>query len=269
MALDALGPVTDGTSDPSSLTAAEPRAMTCATWNIHRTRGADGRRDPDRILRLIAAEPNLGGADLLVLQEAEEDSRPFAGFPALADLPAHTGLRSVHPDPASRWGDASHGFLGTILFLRPPLVAHVVTVVDLPGHCPRGAVLAEVRGGPRPFHVLAAHLSLSQPLRIVQMRTIAQLLDRQAPLPVVLIGDLNEWRPWGGWALSKRVAGRRLHGPALATFPARGAFLPLDRILCDLPGAVRETTVLRDAAFRAASDHLPLTARLMLGEAGR
>lgn len=240
------------------------QGLGCATWNIHRARDARGHVDPQRILRLIADDQRLGGADILSLHEAEGEEAPFAGFPPLANMHAATGLHSVHRDAASRWGPASQGFLGTILMLRPPLVAARVQVVDLPGHYPRGAVVADVTGGAVPFRVVATHLSLLQALRIVQMRTLAQVLNRLPPLPLLLMGDLNEWRPWGGLALHARVAGRRLHGAACRTFPARLPLLALDRILCDVPGAVRGTTALRDAPYRTASDHLPLTARLVL-----
>lgn len=252
-------------NEPEGATARVPRrSLSCATWNIHRARGADGQHDPERIARLIALDSRLGGSDILSLHEAEGEQHPYAGFPALASLAARTGHRSVHVEPSSRWGADSQGFIGNILFLRPPLMAQEVAMIDLPGHYPRGAVLVDVTGGAVPFRIVATHLSLIQPLRIVQMRTVAQALDRRAPMPLVVIGDLNEWRPWGGWALSARIAGRRLHGHARATFPARAPFLPLDRILSDVPGAVHDTMVLRDDVFRTASDHLPLTARLTL-----
>ncbi|MFM2390926.1 MAG: hypothetical protein RLZZ437_2481 [Pseudomonadota bacterium] len=241
-----------------------PPCLTLATWNIHRACGADGRHDARRIVDLIAADPRLGRADILSLHEAEGEQPPHAGFAALADLPAQTGLHSVHSGPALRWGAQSQGFLGTILYMRAPLVAAQVRVVDLPGHYPRGAVMADVAGGAVPFRLIATHLSLTQALRIVQIRTIAQSLARLSPLPVVLMGDLNEWRPWGGWALHPRVAGRQFHGAARTTFPARWPILPLDRILCDRPGAVRAPLALRDAAYGLASDHLPLTAQLWL-----
>jgi endonuclease/exonuclease/phosphatase family metal-dependent hydrolase len=236
----------------------------CATWNIHRAHAAHGQFDPQHIARLIADDRRLGGADVFSLHEAEGERHPFAGFPALACLYAKTGLRSVHVDDSVRWGPESQGFIGTILMLRAPLIAAKVQVVDLPGHYPRGAVLADVTGGPVPFRVVATHLSLLQALRIVQMRTLAQVLNRLPPLPLLLMGDLNEWRPWGGWALHERVVGRRLHGAACCTFPARLPLLPLDRILCDVPGAVQGTMALRDKVYRTASDHLPLTARLVL-----
>lgn len=237
--------------------------LACATWNVHRMKGADGRVDPDRVVAAILETPTLARADILALQEAEEECPPYRGFPALAELPARTGLCPVHGE-ATRWGAASQGFIGTVLYLRPPLVPAHVAVIDLPGVCPRGAVLAEVQGAARPFRVVATHLSLSQPLRIVQMRTLAQHLARRPAMPTVLIGDLNEWRPWGGLALSPRVAGRRLSGPTCSTFPARLPVLPLDRILCDVPGAVTDARPIATPAVRMASDHLPLVARLAL-----
>lgn len=238
--------------------------INCATWNVHRGRGADGRVDPDRVLAALLATPDLARADILTLQEAEGECPPYPGLAALAALPARTGLVSVHDAPGSRWGTASQGFIGTILYLRPPLRAAHVTVIDLPGLCPRGAVVAEVGGGPRPFRVVATHLSLSQPLRIVQMRTLAQYLARRPPIVTVLMGDLNEWRPWGGLALSARIAGRALTGAARATFPARFPMLPLDRILCDVEGAVGDVRAIATPDVRAASDHLPLVASLTL-----
>lgn len=244
--------------------SAAARSFACATWNVHRGRGQDGRVDPARVRDAILATPALARADILALQEAEEACPPYAGLAALADLPDRTGLCSVHGAPGARWGAQSQGFMGTILFLRPPLTATGVVVIDLPGVCPRGAVIAEVLGGGRPFRVVATHLSLSQPLRIVQMRTLAQHLARRAAMPTVLLGDLNEWRPWGGLALSRRIAGRHLTGPARATFPARLPLLPLDRILCDVPGAVAQARAIATPEVRAASDHLPLAARLTL-----
>ena len=79
-------------------------------------------------------------------------------------------------------------------------------------------------------------------------------------MQTILLGDLNEWRPWGGLMFSPRVAGVRLKGPARRTFPSVRPLLPLDRILTDPPGRVTRAEVLRERAFAVASDHLPLVA---------
>ena len=99
---------------------------------------------------------------------------------------------------------------------------------------------------------------------MAQMRTIGQHLFRRAKRPTILAGDLNEWRPWGGLALSRRVTGLDLKGPAPLTFPAKRPILPLDRVLVTPPARVIEARVLDGPGIRMASDHRPLRARIAL-----
>jgi endonuclease/exonuclease/phosphatase family metal-dependent hydrolase len=140
-----------------------------------------------------------------------------------------------------------------------------MVLVDLPGHCHRGAVVADIAFEGGSCRIVGTHLSLTQALRITQMRTIGQHLFRRSPRQTLLIGDLNEWRPWGGLALSEKVVGLRLAGRSPATFPSGRPFLPLDRILTSAPGRVRRTRVIDTAGIRAASDHRPLAADVELG----
>jgi endonuclease/exonuclease/phosphatase family metal-dependent hydrolase len=98
------------------------------------------------------------------------------------------------------------------------------------------------------------------------MRTIGQHLFRRAARPTVLMGDLNEWRPWGGLALSEGVLGMRLAGPAPATFPAVRPLLPLDRILASAPAKVRGTRVIDTPGILAASDHRPIAAEIVFAD---
>lgn len=243
-------------------------ALVCTTWNVHRGRGADGRLDADRIARAISSElcapgPGAARTDILALQEADTERLPYAGFLPMDRIVRDTGL--VHSQPPSlRWGAESHGFHGNILLLAPHLIVTDGAVVDLPGHYPRGAVVLDLATPAGPLRAITLHLSLGQPLRIVQMRTLAQHLLRRRPMPLLILGDLNEWRPWGGIALSPRVTGRHLHGPARATFPARAPILPLDRILCDARGTLSEARALDGPLARTASDHRPLRATLTL-----
>lgn len=246
--------------EESAVTA---RHLTLATWNIHRARGADGRVDPARVARVLATDPGFAGLDVLALQEADEECRPHRGVLDLGAVTAGTGLDHAHRNEALRWGPDSHGFLGSILFLRPGLQVEHADVIDLPGHCHRGAVAVQLRLQGQSVRIITAHLSLGQPLRIVQMRILGQYLARRPDMPTVILGDLNEWRPWGGLALSRLVTGRRWSGPTRATFPAARPFLPLDRILAD--GArIEDLRVLDGADLRAASDHLALRARVVL-----
>ncbi|NDV01197.1 endonuclease/exonuclease/phosphatase family protein [Pseudoroseicyclus tamaricis] len=240
---------------------AEPAALRAVSWNVHRGRGGDGRVDPARILHTLAEEVcPKGGADILGLQEADDEVPPHARILDIQAIEAATGLRSVHDRPGLRWGAQSDGFLGAILFLPPGWQITHADVIDLPGHCHRGAISVEAETPHGPLRLLCTHLSLGQPLRIVQVRTLVQYIFRRPSMPSVLMGDLNEWRPWGGLAFSPRVTGCRLSGPCKPSFPVGRPILPLDRILCDMPGAVSGFTVLDGPGIRAASDHRPVRA---------
>jgi endonuclease/exonuclease/phosphatase family metal-dependent hydrolase len=236
--------------------------FTCVSWNIHRGRGNDGRIDPDRTARVLRDEVAVPGLDALVLQEADEEVPPHRGFLDLNRVERDTGLMHVHTHPATRWGADSHGFLGTIVFLGATCRVEDIALVDLPGRCHRGAVVVDLARDGRPLRLVGTHLSLSQGLRMAQMRTIGQHLFRRAARPTLLCGDLNEWRPWGGLALSRRVTGLRLSGPAPATFPVGRPLLPLDRVLVTPPARVADARVLDGPGIRMASDHRPLRAEI-------
>lgn len=234
--------------------------LTCATWNIHRAKGADKRVDPDRIHRTIAADLAPLRLDVLALQEADGECRPHARILDMRRIQADTGLVYQHDQQAMRWGSQSDGFLGTILFLHPLLEVTHRDVVDLPGHCHRGAVVVETLRDGVDMRIFSTHLSLFQPLRVIQMRIIGQYLRRRPKMQTILLGDLNEWRPWGGLMFHRRLVGQKLAGPARATFPSHRPLLPLDRIMTDRPDAVFDAQAMSTSNLRMASDHLPLIA---------
>ncbi|ROT98135.1 endonuclease [Histidinibacterium lentulum] len=236
--------------------------MTAVSWNIHRARGKDGRVDPERVLAVLGEEVcPPGTADILALQEADEEPRPHRGILDIAGVEAATGLGWAHGDPALRWSVESHGFLGAILFLPTAATIRHGDLIDLPGRCHRGAVSLEIGLKGRTVRVVTTHLSLGQPLRLVQMRTIGQYLMRRPRMQTILLGDLNEWRPWGGLAFRPGLTLLPLEGPARPSFPATRPLLPLDRVL-SAPGCVEDLEVLDGPGIRAASDHRPVRARV-------
>lgn len=237
--------------------------MQCISWNIHRSRGNDGVVDPARTVSVLRDEVWRPDGDVLIFQEADEEVPPHHGLLDLQQIEQVTGLRHVHGAPDHRWGEGSHGFLGVIIFLHPSFQVDDIVLLDLPGHCHRGAVIVDAQRDGQPFRLIGTHLSLWQGLRIAQMRTIGQHLFRRRRRPTALIGDLNEWRPWGGLALSPKVLGADFGGPAPATFPVRRPFLPLDRVLVSAPGKVVSTEVLDGPGIRMASDHRPLIANIL------
>jgi endonuclease/exonuclease/phosphatase family metal-dependent hydrolase len=252
-----------GEKDRPSVTHENDR-LSCISWNIHRGRGNDGVIDPARTARVLRDEVWSPGVDALILQEADEEIPPHRGFLDLARIEAETGLAHVHTDPAHRWGAESHGFLGTIVFLSPVARVQDVTLLDLPGHCHRGAVIVDIAREGQPLRLVGLHLSLSQGLRMAQMRTLGQHLFRRDDRLTLVCGDLNEWRPWGGLALSRRITGLDLAGLSPATFPVRRPLLPLDRVLVTPPARVVAAQVLDGPGIRMASDHRPLRAEIAL-----
>jgi endonuclease/exonuclease/phosphatase family metal-dependent hydrolase len=224
----------------------------------------DPARTADVLLGEVMAEP----ADLLVLQEADEERPPHRGILDLADIEARTGLRNVHGDRTGRWGDESHGFLGVIFLAGDGIEVEEMALLDLPGHCHRGAVILDIRKDGCPLRIVGTHLSLSQMLRIAQMRTLGQHLFRRSARPTVLCGDLNEWRPWGGTAFSRPVLGETFTGPAPATFPVRRPVLPLDRFLAAGGARVLHAKALDGEGIRMASDHRPLRAEVEVSTPG-
>ncbi|MFQ6550565.1 endonuclease/exonuclease/phosphatase family protein [Aestuariibius sp. 2305UL40-4] len=245
--------------------AYEMADFSCITWNIHRCRGNDGRVDPARTVAVLAEEVWRPGTDALLLEEADEECPPHAGLLDIAEIERITGLTYIHQSPQHRWAEQSHGFLGTILFLRAEIKVDSVVLVDLPGHCHRGAVVTELSRGGQRFRLIGTHMSLTQVLRLVQLRIISQHIIRKDDMPTILAGDLNEWRPWGGLALSPKLLGHRFHGPAKATFPIQRPFLPLDRVLVTPPARIIATEVLDGPGIRLASDHRPLAAQVSFG----
>lgn len=242
-----------------------PAALSCISWNIHRGLGKDKRFDPVRTADVLLDEVWQPEVDILALQEADLQADPQRGFLDIARIEARTGLVHAQRDAAYRWGPDSHGFLGVVLFVAPHVTIDRMALLDLPGHCHRGAVVVDMRVRDHPFCLVTTHLSLGQLARIAQMRVIGQYLHRHAPRQTVLIGDLNEWRPWGGLALSRRLLGVQFSGKALRSFPTGMPLLPLDRIMTTAPGRVEQMRVLDGPGIRIASDHRPVMAKVTLG----
>lgn len=241
---------------------ATPDTVSCLSWNIHRGRGNDGHVDPDRTLSVLRDEVWRAGPDALFLQEADEEVQPYRGVLDVSAIEATTGLSYMHTERVTRSSHVSHGFLGMIAFLHPSFDVEEVRLVDLPGVCPRGAVVLDATRDGRKLRFITTHLSLSQPLRMAQMRTISQHVRRFDERQVILCGDLNEWRPWGGLALSQRLLGHAFKGPAKPTFPIRRPLLALDRVLTTAPGHVEKVEVLDGPGIRMTSDHRPLLAHI-------
>jgi endonuclease/exonuclease/phosphatase family metal-dependent hydrolase len=79
-------------------------------------------------------------------------------------------------------------------------------------------------------------------------------------MPVILMGDLNEWFMWG--KPLRQLVSHFQSVPAPATFPSVFPLFALDRIWIRPRHRLVRVRVHRSPLARKASDHLPLLARI-------
>lgn len=132
------------------------------------------------------------------------------------------------------------------------------------GYEPRSALDVELLVGACAVRVIVTHLGLDGSERCFQVGKLLALLEViPEEQPVVLLGDINEWLPFGRplrWlhdVLGKAPSGR--------SFPVWAPVLALDRIWSRPICALRAFEVHRSPAARVASDHYPVRANIDAG----
>jgi endonuclease/exonuclease/phosphatase family metal-dependent hydrolase len=246
-----------GTSEGITVVAEDDGVceLKIATYNIHGGLPAwtaqAKRQTAARIARVISELD----ADIVAMQEV-----PLGGSEnpdLLAQLREATGMFAVEgatlDTPKRRYGNA--------VLSRFPVRA--ARTLDLSFHRrePRGALDADIECGGRLIRVVATHLGLSASERSTQVRTLLAAFDN-SELPVILVGDINEWFVRGR-ALRALVSHFR-SAPAPRTFPTVCPVFALDRIWMHPGECLVDVTVHRSAFARKASDHYPLVARIRL-----
>lgn len=222
--------------------------MRIASYNIRKSVGLDWRRDPNRIIDVLA-ELN---ADVVVLQEADKRIGTRAGTLPVERLAKQFGYQfadvSVRQD--------SHGWHGNAVLYRQPFSIEKTERLVLPSLEPRGAVSVTF-AHPQfsNLRIVGTHLALSSTVRVRQVERLKQHIY-QTPLPTIVAADFNEWQQHGKLAkgfgpdFDVIVPGRSFHSarPVAA----------LDRfVLYSIPQN-RTTGVHRSDLAQKASDHLPV-----------
>jgi endonuclease/exonuclease/phosphatase family metal-dependent hydrolase len=222
-----------------------------ASYNIHGGVGSDGHFVPNRIIDVLREIR----ADIIALQEVESRA---TGFDMLAFLAHATGLHAIAgPTLLSADGDYGNGLL-----TRHPVINKRTLDLSIAGFEPRGAIDAELDVDGMRLRVIATHLGLYPGERRKQVKQLLAAFEQDAVLPTIFMGDLNEWF----------LAGRPLRWlhkhfqrtPAPATFPARYPLLALDRVWAKPRSMLQWVRTHRTASARRASDHLPLTAQIIV-----
>jgi endonuclease/exonuclease/phosphatase family metal-dependent hydrolase len=227
--------------------------MRIASYNIHKCVGRDGHFNPRRTLAVIKEID----ADVIALQEVDQRFGARTGLLDLEAVQHETGLIPVLAKRQRR----SHGWHGNLVLVRRGLTASVAPLA-LPGAEPRGGLVVDLDLPDQPLRIIAVHLGLLRRSRTQQIDAILSKAETADRRPVVLLGDLNEWR------IGRRSSLRRLEpafGPLqanVASFPAHFPIWPLDRIVANPHRIVSHIAVHDSPLARLASDHLPVTAQL-------
>jgi endonuclease/exonuclease/phosphatase family metal-dependent hydrolase len=227
----------------------DPWPLTIATYNIHAAVGRDGRFAPERIGQVV----NELNADVVALQEV-----PLGGANSpnvLHILQEATGLAAA--EGPTRSGNGCR--YGNAVLSRYPITS--VRSIDLSfgRREPRGALDADLDCHGNRLRVVATHLGLRPAERRDQVARLLQAFDTDQ-MPVILLGDINEWFVWG--RPLRRLVSHFQPVPAPNTFPAGRPVFALDRIWIRPRHRLVNVRVHTSALARIASDHLPLIARI-------
>jgi endonuclease/exonuclease/phosphatase family metal-dependent hydrolase len=227
----------------------DPWPLTVATYNIHGAVGRDRRFAPERVADVLR-EMN---ADIIALQEV-----PLGGSKTpnvLAMLQQATGYVAAE-GPAC---DRPERRFGNAVLSRYPILSMRAIDLSFGSREPRGAVDADVDCHGHLLRVVATHLGLRFAERREQIRRLLQSFDTEE-MPVILLGDINEWFAWGS---SLRVLVSHFQEvPAPRTFPSRHPLFALDRIWIRPRHRLVHVEAYATPLARIASDHLPLLAHI-------
>jgi endonuclease/exonuclease/phosphatase family metal-dependent hydrolase len=222
-----------------------------ASYNIHRCKGTDGRRDVKRVAEVI----HELGCDTIGLQEVDSRGGPGTDSAQLEYLAEATGMQSVAGTTIIRH-DRDYG---NALLTRRKILAVKRHDLSFRRFEPRGALEVDLDVSGAMIRVFVMHLGLLPYERRFQMRKVLTIL-REMPMdqPVVVVGDINEWLP-----ISRPL--RWLHGllgtpPRQRSFPVWAPMFALDRVWVRPRGSLLEFSVHRSALARRASDHYPVKA---------
>jgi endonuclease/exonuclease/phosphatase family metal-dependent hydrolase len=221
------------------------------SYNIHGCVGTDGRRDPARIAAVLEAR----APDVATLQEV--DSRASrGGLDQAMILAGRLGMQLVE-GPLLR---EHSGHFGNAILSRWPMRHVGEGLYRRQGREMRGWVEIEATAPDgSSWRVVTTHLDLRGAIRSAQLGELATQLA-SARMPLVLAGDLNEWRPW------RRRMGGLIDAvsllPPRPSFPGRRPVLALDRLAVRAASVTAGPLVDASAEARRASDHLPLWAEL-------
>ena len=250
-----LSPAGDINEKSPDQTGERGRVISLLTYNVHSCIGLDNRPDADRIAGIIRKL----NPDVVGLQEITNSFGGPEEATQLDFLAAATGMKDV-PGPTLLH---AQGDYGNALLTRGEMRSVRRVDLNFRSREPRGAIDVEMDLDGSSLRVIVTHLGLRSSERRFQVRRLIEMFGASPTRPLVLMGDMNEWFPWGRPARwLHRYFGRL---PLLRTYPTFFPAFALDQILVYPREALLGLEVIVTPETKIASDHLPLLARIALG----
>jgi endonuclease/exonuclease/phosphatase family metal-dependent hydrolase len=241
------------------VTSGARRSVRIATYNIHRSRGLDGRTRPDRIASVLRSID----ADIIALQEVV-GSGPHGGGHA-EEIGAALGMGWVMAPARQLRG---HHF-GNAVLSRLPITAHFEHDLSWKTCEPRRMQRVDVGVDGTTLHVYNVHLGTAILERRHQAERLASIVcDRHVGGAKLVLGDFNEWmRGLVTRTLSERLSSVDLRNylQRRRTYPGVFPMLHLDHIYYAGRVEIASIELPRTRLTLVASDHLPLVADVTLG----
>jgi endonuclease/exonuclease/phosphatase family metal-dependent hydrolase len=232
------------------------RSVRIATYNIHRSRGMDGRTNPARIAEVIRAID----ADVIALQEVIGASPNSQGH--AEEIGALAGMGWVMA-PTRHLRGAQ---FGNVVLSRHPITHHAQYDLSWKTCEPRCCQRVDIAFGDDTLHFYNVHLGTAFLERRHQAGRLTTILhDRRVGVPKVVLGDFNEWmKGLATSMLSERLQSidLRTHLKRRRTYPGVFPVLHLDHIYYEGNVEVTKVELPRTRLALMASDHLPLVADL-------
>jgi endonuclease/exonuclease/phosphatase family metal-dependent hydrolase len=240
------------------------RTLRVATYNIHRSRGLDGRIRVERIARVLEKID----ADIIALQEVVSREGHSIEDHQAAYLANRLGRCYAIGETRKHRG----GIYGNVTLSRWDFERVQPIDLTVSGREQRGVLRTDIRVRNRLLHIFNLHLGTAHRERRKQA---VRLMDKDLlgavdiAGPRVVLGDFNDWTH----GLVTRTLQAELHFNDLAVglprkrnYPSILPLVHLDHIYYDYHFKLVEGGFERDRLSLVASDHLPLVAELSLAD---
>lgn len=230
------------------------RTLKVLTWNVHGCIGTDGRRDVDRVARVLSD----ADADIIGLQEVDCRKPLPSGESQLERLASLTGLTAV----AGPTRQESEGYFGNAVLSRHIIGDVALIDVTVGRREPRGILHTRHQIGSHEVELFNTHFGLQARERLRQVQRLIEAADALRDATLIVLGDFNEWR-------ARTTALVRLSSAfgsvrAVRTFPSQFPIFALDCVWVRPRPALRAVRALQTPPANVASDHLAVQAEVAL-----